>query len=383
MPSLPPLSYLRRRCAALLLAGLLAACGSHERPAPPAAEAVVEGEQVRFPVGSQQVAALRTIEIRPQQAESIRIQGRLAWDETRCARIDVPVAGRLVRILAAPGDAVKAGQALAQIASPEIGQAQAEARRAEADYRVAAESYARVQELHQAGVSPTRELQAAEAELARARAERQRAFARSRLYGVGGDIDQVYTLRSPLAGVVVERHATPGLEVRPEQAQPDQPALFVVSDPTRLWARLDVPESLAGAVRPGQAVALRAGALPERVIAARIVHVSDFIDPATRTLKVRADVDNAERLLKAEMFVSAELSMPARAALTVPADAVYLLGEHYYAFVDQGEGRYARRRLKAEEAGFGTMRVLAGLQAGDRVVVDGALLLQQLLGSRQ
>ena len=192
----------------------------------------------------------------------------------------------------------------------------------------------------------------------------------------------MFALRTPVSGVVVERTAAPGLEVRPDQAHPGQPALFVVSDPTRLWVRLDVPESLVGAVRPGQTVALRAAALPDRPIPARIAHVSDFIDPATRTLKARAEVDNADRALKAEMFVSGELSVPVREAVLVPAGALVLLGERYCAFVDQGEGRYLRREVQAEEAGLDSMRVLAGLAPGERVVVSGALLLQQLLGSK-
>ncbi len=365
-----------------LLAAALAGCGAHERPAPPVAEPVIDGEQIRLPAGSPQGAVLVSAEAKLQQAETVRLQGRLVWDETRTARVDAPVAGRIVRLLAAPGDAVKAGQALAEIASPEIGQAQADARRADVDYEAATKNLARIRELNEAGITPARELQAAEAELARAAAERQRTRARNAAYGVGARIDQVFALRTPVSGVAVERTAAPGLEVRPDQAQPGQPALFVVSDPTRLWVRLDVPESLVGAVRPGQTVALKAAALPDRPIQARIAHVSDFIDPATRTLKARAEVDNADRALKAEMFVSGELSVPVREAVLVPAGALVLLGERYYAFVDQGEGRYLRREVQAEEAGLGSMRVLAGLAPGERVVVSGALLLQQLLGSK-
>ena len=366
----------------VLLAAALAGCGAHERPAPPVAEPVIDGDQIRLPAGSPQGAVLVSTEAKLQQAETVRLQGRLVWDETRTARVDAPVAGRIVRLLAAPGDAVKAGQALAEIASPEIGQAQADARRADVDYEAATKSLARTRELNEAGITPARELQAAEAELERAAAERQRTRARSASYGVGARIDQVFGLRTPVSGVVVERTAAPGLEVRPDQAQPGQPALFVVSDPSRLWVRLDVPESLVGVVRPGQMVVLKAAALPDRPIQARIAHVSDFIDPVTRTLKARADVDNDDRALKAEMFVSGELSVPVREAVLVPAGALYLLGERYYAFVDQGEGRYLRRAVQAEEAGLGSMRVLAGLAPGERVVVGGALLLQQLLGGK-
>lgn len=376
-------SFSARRLPALLLAVGLAGCGSHERPAPPVAEPVIDGDEIRLPAGSAQGALLASVEARLQQSESVRLQGRLGWDETRTARVDAPVPGRIVRLLAAPGDVVKAGQVLAQIASPEIGQAQADARRAEVDYEVAAKSLARIRELHEAGITPTRELQAAEAELERAGAERQRTRARSASYGVGSRIDQLFPLRAPVAGVVVERTAAPGLEVRPDQAQPGEPALFVVSDPTRLWARIDVPESLVGMVRTGQSVALKALALPTRPVQARITHVSDFIDPVTRTLVARAEVDNADRALKAGMFVSTELAVPVREAVVVPSSALFLIGERYHAFVDLGDGRYQRREVQAEEAALGMMRVFGGLRSGERAVTGGGLHLQQLLGNQR
>ncbi|MCM5571126.1 efflux RND transporter periplasmic adaptor subunit [Burkholderiaceae bacterium FT117] len=377
-PNLPA-----RAAAVALLAALTAACSRHEPPAPPQPRPIVEGERIRFPMGSPQLASLRSIEVRGGEGEAVRIQGRLVWDETRTTRVDPPVAGRIVRVLAAPGDSVAAGQPLALIASPDVGQAQADARRAEVDLAAATKNLARIRELHEAGVAPARELEAAEAERARAQAERQRAQARRALLGVAGDIDQSFALRAPIGGVVVERSATPGLEVRPDQAQPGQPALFVISDPTRLWARLAIPERLAALVAPGQSVALRPNAAPDRLITARITHVADFIDPATRTLAVRAEVANEDRGLKAEMYLAGELSVPARSVSTVPASALLLSGDRYYAFIDEGEGRYERRPLRAEEGGFGTMRVLEGLAPGERVVVDGVLLLEQLIGARR
>ncbi len=114
-------------------------------------------------------------------------------------------------------------------------------------------------------------------------------------------------------------------------------------------------------------------------ISARIEYVADFIDPVTRTVKARASVNNANRKLKADMYITAEVEVPASEALKVPSSALYLQGDKYFAFVEESPGLYVRRVLKAESSGLGTMRVVSGISKGDRLVVDGALLLQQML----
>lgn len=365
---------------------LLGACAKPPDPPPPTPEVRVEGDRVQFPAASPQLGAIRTAEVTIEQNNAMRIQGRVGWDETRTARIDSPVAGRITKLLAAPGDRVVVGQPLAEIVSPEIGQAQADARRAETDLDVARKNLARVKELADAGVVPRKDLLAAEAEQARAAAERDRAAARTRLYAGGagtGKVDMSFALRSPVAGVVVQRHARPGLEVRPDMAQDDTPALFVISDPSKLWAYIDIPESVANRVVAGQTLMLHSSSLPNRPIHARVAHVADFIDPNTRMLRARAEVDNGDRLLKAEMFINGDLSLIAGNALTVPASAVFLSGDHYYAFVEEAPGRFVRREVDAEEGGFDRMRVLSGLKSGERVVTDGALLLQHVMAVRR
>lgn len=120
----------------------------------------------------------------------------------------------MTRIAAQPGDRVKAGQALAYLASPDFGQAQADAGKAQADIALAEKNLARIRELHDNGVAPRKDLSQAEAEHARARSELARAQGRVRLYGGGTGIDQTLALKSPIAGTVVERNLNPGQELR-------------------------------------------------------------------------------------------------------------------------------------------------------------------------
>lgn len=361
---------------------ILAGC---QKPAEPVLQVqpVIDGELITFPRDGKQTVLLKSATADAYFPTAITVPGRLAWNESRTSRIFSPVAGRIVALPVVPGQSVKAGQTMASISSPDFGQSQAEARRAQTDLALAQRSLSRSQELHGAGVIAEKDLIAAQADVARAQAERERTVARERLYGGGGaGVDQQFRLTSPIAGVVVERNVNPGQEVRPDQAQPGNPPLFVVTDPRELWAQLELPDSLLGAVAPGMPVVLHAGAFPEENFEAKIEFVADAIDPVSRTVKARARVANADRRLKSEMFVSAVLPMPPDPVPKVPASAVLLIGDKQYVFVDDGDYKYERRLVRADEIKLGLMRLREGVKPGEKVVVEGALLLQQLLVSR-
>ncbi len=365
---------------AIALSLLLAGCNEPAQK-PPAGQARVEGQAVIFPPGSAQTAVLLSEPIEPRREALLRFNGRLVWDEDRTVRVFSPLAGRVESIAVRLGQPLRAGQTLAVVAAPDLGMAQSEARRAEQDEALARKNLARVSELLEAGVAPAKDLQAAQAEAARAAAERARTQARLRGYGaLGSAIDQRFALRTPIPGVVVERNVNPGQEVRPD-AQSDK-GLFVVSDPARLWFVLDVAEADVGAVKAGATVRISAAMLGEDTVTGTVAHVADFVDPQTRTVKVRGAIDNAGRRAKAEMFVTAELKVPSALGFIVPTKAVYLRGEQHYVFVDAGDGRYVRKAVRLGPTINGHQVVLEGLAGGEKVVFDGSLLLERMLASK-
>jgi len=371
--------------AMLLAFGLLAA-GCSEQAAPPAApQAKFAGNgTIEFVAGSTQLGALVTARAAPLSETAHRLNGRIVWDEDRTVRLFAPLAGRVQSILVKQGDVVQAGQTLAVVSAPELGQAQAEARKAENDLVLARKGLARVTELHEAGVSPAKDLQAAQAEAERAEAERARTVARMRLYGGGaqaasGAVDQQFALRAPIAGVVVERNINPGQELRPDQG--GERGLFTISDPARLWFVLEAVEADVPMLRAGAEVKLTSPLLGDDAVAGRIAHVADFVDPQTRTVKARGTVDNRDRRLKAEMFVTGLLRVDSTPGVVVPAEAVFLRGDTYFVFVQGAPNSFTRRAVKAGPAHGDTQVVLEGLASGETVVTDGALLLQRMLSS--
>ncbi|MCL7714654.1 efflux RND transporter periplasmic adaptor subunit [Stenotrophomonas mori] len=360
------------RLSPLLLAALLAACGHGPSDAPVDAPQV-DRDSIRFAPDSPQLQVLRSVAAEAAGTRQVPLPARLTWDDTRTAYLRAPLAGQVAQLVAAPGQPVRAGQTLAWISSPEFGQLQAEGARGEAELRQARQELARVRELHEAGIASGRELDEAEAGFAASRAEQARTHSLAQALGNGGRVDQRLPLRTPLDGILVERNISPGMSVSAESEQP----LAVVSDPDHLWLLLDVPEHLAGQVRAGQEVRIEdAGGQPRQV---PLQHVADYVDRETRVVQARAVLDNSGRRFKAGQYLRATLALPLPQGVAVPVSAVLLIDNRALVFVDEGEGRYRRQPVRSEDIGDGRAWVHDGLRAGQRVVVDGGLLLQQLL----
>jgi membrane fusion protein, heavy metal efflux system len=368
--------------AALLVSGCEQKAATPMPQAPKLSAPNVEGDVIIFAKDSPQLSTLVTLEAAQERESLVRINGRTSWDETRTARVQSPLAGRVLEIKVSPGMVVKKGQVLAVLSSPDFGTAQAEARRSETDLALADKQLQRARDLANAGVIPQKDLQSAESDFARARNERERTLSKERAYGTssGRLIDQKFQLVAPVGGLIVDRRITPGQEVRPDQS-PDTP-LFIISEPTKLWVMLDVPEALTQEIQVGEQVRISVPALPGEIFQAKVEYIADFIDAQSRTVKARAAVENSARRLKAEMYVTADVEVPPSKALKVPSNAVYLLADKYYAFIENPKGTFTRRVLKAEEATLGFVRVTSGLMPGEKIVSDGALLLQQILNAK-
>lgn len=373
-----------------LLVGVFAACS--EAPTPPAAPPapIVQGNQLRFAPNHPQLALLGMTAATASSTLSIELPAKLVWNEDRTQRIYASFAGRVLAIRADVGQSVGSGQALATLASPEFGAAQADTAKAAADVRVTQKALARQKELFDAGIIARKELDGAEADAARASAESARADARTKLYGgtntatsssngsLASLVNQQLTISSNMAGVVVERNLNPGQELRPEQSGVGVPPLFVVSDPSHLWVQIDAKETDIAALKVGAGFELVIPSLSGKVFAATIKTVGDYIDPVTRTIKVRGVIANPERLLKTEMLGTAKLTRKIEGGVLVPAAAAVLNGAKHYVFVQSEVGVFEPREVELGFEGPKQVLVTKGLAAGELVVSDNTLLLARL-----
>ncbi len=362
---------------------LLTAC--QDAPAPVAApsQPIIQNNQIRYPADHPQLALLATETAAPATQLRVELPAKLVWNEERTQRIYPAFSGRVVGIHVDLGQAVQVGTRLAQLASPEFGLAQADAARAQADLTLAQKQLHRQQTLFDAGVVARKDLEVSQADEARAQAEWTRANSRVRLYSSAAGVDQNLSLNSGLHGVVVERNINPGQELRADQSGPGTPPLFVITDPQQLWVQIDAREIDLTSLKPGRDITIKVPTLPDTVFTAQISAVADYIEPSTRTIKVRAVVPNPQRLLKGEMLATAHFERTFTDTLRVPASAVFLRGNQHMVFVQNTPGVFEPRSILVLHEGPHEVLISEGLQAGERVVVQNGLLLARELRNAQ
>ncbi len=308
-----------------------------------------------------------------------RVAGRIEANERLTTRIGASVTGRVVNVLAEIGDRVKAGQVLAMLASPELTSAQLAYLRALSATKLAERSVERAQALVAADVIGSAELQRREVELSVARAELRAASDQLRLIGLSqaaierlrdsGAIAPEVPITSTRTGIVIERKVSQG-----QVAQPGDP-LFTVADLSNVWVVGALPEQDANSVQLNQRVEVEVPALGQAKLTGRIVYVSDTVQPETRTVPIRTEVQNPNYELKPQMLASLKLNGMYSKQLAVPATAVVRENDKDYVFVHLGEQRFRLTEVVLDEAAGELRPVRKGLDEGTAIVVEGSFHL--------
>jgi len=299
------------------------------------------------------------------------LNGKIVFDENRTARIFSPVAGRALSIKAQVGDVVKTGQTLLVMDSPDVGGAVADVRKAQADMQLKQQALERSRMLVDHGVLAKKEVEVAQADWATSRAESERAGARLKNLGVSTAANDNYAVRSPIAGVVVDRKINPGSEVRPDGADP----LFIVTDPGSLWASIDLPERELSRISQGQKLSVQVDAYPDEVFNGEVKTIGVMVDPTTRRIPVRCTVDSKGKL-KPEMYARiTPLDNSQHRVIRLPNSALITEGLYSYVFVEERPLHFKKRKVTLDLQRREYATVKEGLKAGERVVVGGAILL--------
>ena len=336
-------------------------------------------------------------------AGTIVATGKILVPEDRMANIGPVHEGRLVRLYAGQGSIVRKGQKLADLESADIDQAEADYLKALADYdnarrtsaaevKFAQATYNRTKMLYEKSITAGKNVEAAEHDLEMAKAAAASTVAQTKaaltsarrhllILGLkDSDIDAlanksslsaVFSLTSPISGVVVERNGTIGATVGSDAN------VFKIIDISRVWIDANVFEKDLERVRRGQEVKVSVPAFPGVSFSGRVILITSVVDPETRSVKVRTEVANADGRLKPDMFANVQIITDLhRTAISIPQAAVLDDGGKTVVFVSEGNG-YQKRPVNIGIQGNGRVEIIEGLQAGDKVVVKGNYLLLQ------
>lgn len=341
---------------------------------------------------------------------SFTAPARVAYDTERMAHVGSAVAGRVVEIPVRLGDTVNAGDLLAVVESPELGAAQSDylqkltlAESSTPLMEVARNSYERARKLYdeKQSLSLTEvqrrqsELLAAEAAVRNARAALLDAANRLKLLGMKeaeiqtlartSTIVSRHLVLAPIAGRIIQREVTLGEIVRP-----DQEALLVLADMTKLWVLVEVPESRLQDVALGAAVRIDLAAYPDAAATGTVSFISPALDPTTRTAQVRVEVANADGILLPGMFAQAVITAIERSAkeagltavLAVPDSAIQMIEGRSVVFVPLADhpNTFLKRPVTVGAAVNGMLPVLYGLREGELIVLTGSFIFKAELG---
>jgi cobalt-zinc-cadmium efflux system membrane fusion protein len=319
------------------------------------------------------------VEERPG-GEGLTALGELRVNEDAYAEVGSPIPARVLRLLAAPGDVVRAGQGLVELQSVEFGRARADYLRATARATAARSALSRARGLSADKIVSERSLEAAKADAAAAEADLAAARAGLGAFGVSAeDIDGApegdssrFQLRTPVAGTVIERNAVRGQVTDPAKA------LFRVAELSKLWLVVHAFERDAIRVQAGASARATFPALPGQTLSGVVGFVGKQVDVSSRTVQIRIEVSNSDGVLKPGMSASAWLPLGGDGAtvIAVPTSSLQRLEKGWCVFAPVAPGAFAVRPVGRGRDLGGEVEIISGLKPGETVVVDGAFLLK-------
>lgn len=320
-----------------------------------------------------------------QLSSELALPARVALDPRKEAIISAWIGGQVDAIEVRTGDTVRRGQRLASVQSPELGEAIGAFRGALARDDAAEARLERLQRLQADGVAAHAQVLDAEAAHAEADGALEAAEERLRVLGVDATVGDPHTdehypshvpVRAPIAGKVLNAPASVGRRVEPGDT------LFHIGDLDEVWLMLDVYERDLSAVALDQAVRFEVEAWPGEAFEGRVEQIGDWVEPDARTVEVRVVVANQSHRLKPNMYAKAVLSTTSATAeqgIVLPSQAVEELEGRTVVFVEEGPGRFETRPVSLAGRTSTQALVRSGVEAGERVVVDGAFALKSEL----
>jgi membrane fusion protein, heavy metal efflux system len=361
---------------------VLSACGRGEQP-PRLDVATPDPAKPSVPQRESQPRVETTMVDFSPSHQALTLSGKVAYGEDRYSRISSPLQGRVIEVRAHLGDRVKMGDILLVVDSPDIAQAYSEYVKEDSELQYATRAHELAKDLYENKAMPLKDLKQAENELVKARAEFRRAKERLLSLRVPPEelnkpvdrqkITSRFEMKSPLTGIVVERAVTPGQSVGGDPSQ----VLFTVADLDMLQVLADLYERDLALVKEGQFALVNVEAYPGVDFPATLAAVGDVVDPATRTIKVRAWVNNQAHKLKPEMFARLQLEVgDAAQFIAVPREAVLEVDGKQYVYVVEDHDRYVKREVKIATISADQVRVIDGLIRGQRIVTKGAVLIK-------
>jgi cobalt-zinc-cadmium efflux system membrane fusion protein len=322
----------------------------------------------------------------PVEKEAV---GSIDFNEDMAVQVFTPYQGRIIALFAEVGDDVKKGQTLYTIDSPDLLQAESTLIAAAGVADLDGKNLARLRDLYTTRAVSQHDVEQAASDEQTAEGNLQAARDAVRIFGkTDADIDGIVANRSadptlvvpsPITGRITARNAAPGLFVQP--ANP--PAPYTVADIDTMWMLANVTEEDSPAFRVGQAVQVKVDAFPRRILTGKVTTIGASVDPNTRRVLVRSEIDDPLHQLRSGMFANFVINVAAPMhSPGVPLDGVVREGDGTETiWVTADRRHFTRRTVKIGQQSDGYRQILDGVAAGELVATEGAIFLSNMLAT--
>ncbi len=362
-------------CLLLLSLSLLVACSKHEDKSK---EKKLDPLEIIITPDIQK--QIKTEVVRYQEiSETLMIPGRLETQNRRLAKIGSPIVGRVSDLFVSLGDIVKKGQVLARVNSIELTQTQLTLIKSTQLIGLKTKAVERAKLLFEADVISKAEMLRIENELEAVKADYRASRDQLMVLGMSekavekleasGQINSFGDIRSLFDGIIISRAINVGQIVNP------QDNLFHIADLSKLWAVANIPEQQASFIQKDEVVSIEIPALDNKQIEAKIVFEDSIVDPQTRTVMVRAELDNLGLLFKPDMLTSMYIRSKKISKLAIPISSVVRENDRKYVLVQNTPKTFRLREVELGMRDGNLISIISGLSEGETVVTDGAFHL--------
>jgi cobalt-zinc-cadmium efflux system membrane fusion protein len=372
-----------------LLTSLLLSCGGSKTPATTAGSGAF-GEASLFEVSQDQLAHLKIVSVRKQVwSSTVRTTGTVDWDADHTTQAITQVNGPISRLLVDTGAQVTVNQPLLYVSSPDVATAISTYKKARNRLDFSRRSLDRSKDLLDHKVIAVKDFEAAQQDFNDAGAEVENDLQALKIFGLtaqeleeaerqGVAINPQLAVRSPIAGVVVQKLVSPGLVI-----QAGMTACFTISDVSTVWVQGHIYDRDLESIRVGDVVEETNSSFPQ-TFRGVVSYIGALIDPATRTTPVRIVTRNPEGLLKKDMFVDAVIhTRSAKSVLSVPTSAILRNDENLpFVYVESNPGQFAQRLVILGSQQGDETEITSGVKEGEKLVSEGSVFLQFANSSR-
>ena len=366
--------------ATALLAFMLAGCNGSSSKATASNGAGNSGSAALFSVPQEQMAHLQVLTAQPSTlARNLRLTGTVAYNSFQTTPVITQVSGPVTRITVVPGQAVRRGEPMLYVASPDYSQLRTNYLKAKDANALAQKAYARAKDLYQHHALAEQQLEQAESAQVQASGDLAAASSALKVMGVV-DPDALLDapasfevpVRAPISGEVVEQDVSAGQLLQTGTTQ-----CFMISNTHTVWVLVNVYQKDLPYVHVGDPVMIQTDTYPD-VFQGRISYIAPALDPNTRTLQARIETANPADKLKKDMYVTATVNAGSiKNAIAVPDSAVLRDDENQpFIYVATSGNQFGRRSVTLGESQQGKTQITSGLNPGDRFIGDGSLFVQ-------